>query len=923
MNAPLKPLSGIPVRWRDPFGGDDRLHAEMMPEGLSVAEIVDRAEGLPEGAQERLVVCVNGEVVPRERWADERPPASMPDHPVTVTLHLSWGGSGSKGTKSVIGLVASIALTLVTAGIASGSILGAATGLVGTSLGIGATAFGRIVAGAVGLLGSLALRALTASPASSSASSDNTDAKGAASASGNTIDPGGAIPRVLGTHRVYPPIAGSGIVDLDGDDEVATVIFMLNGPHKLEDIRIGDTALADAEDVTYELREGWEDDLPLETINRYGYLTTPQIQMSAHTVDSSNQAQLKHQGNPAQDLPLWHTVASRKAPDEIWLDLLLPAGLNKAGDTSNDMSIPIRVRMRKRGDVAWINLPEVHVSDHTQSSIRKQIKLIWGSAPETIPSCPTRSGFIFAAKNFPGQGVDPASVAVTLDGSGHFSKGAGSDYFYNGVEGSCNVQNIALYDNRAEFYLDDATFPRGIYEIQVKRGAAYDTSNFTKSGYSYSGTVYDFFGYYISGGARIPMSRENLSDQVYLQRVQSIRNTYPIGKTGLALIAVTARNRAIENLSVLASGYVQDWDGAGWNAWTTTRYPAAHYRDVLSGLLNRNSLPSDIRDDDALVAWRQLCIDNGWTCDTIIEDMRTQDVLDLLAGCGYAKPYQSETYAVTVDSDRSSDVPVQVFTPHNTSGLKFSKAFDSQRPDGLVCTFRDRLDDYNNAQTFVYRRDYGGGAAGLLESVTYDGLVDEDKVIARAQFDLDQSDLRMTDYSWTADFEALVCRRGDLVAVQHDAIDLRAGTAIVQEVMISGGNITGLRLDNALPVVNEVDMHAVADMHVVANMHDVGVQTGIAVRHVDGSISTHRLSDATGETGTVTLATPFADDLTIIGLAESSKQRDGEAFGSLVASGPVTQEYIRLLVTTMKPTSNWTIQITAVDEAPDLVRYAA
>src|SRR5690606_2115731 len=127
---------------------------------------------------------------------------------------------------------------------------------------------------------------------------------------------------------------------------------------------------------------------------------------------------------------------------------------------------------------------------------------------------------------------------------------------------------------------------------------------------------------------------------------------------GLALIAIRATNRQIDNLRVKASGYVRDWDGDGWDTWTTTSNPAAHFKDVLDGLLAAEPIAPELIDNDSLVEWRQACIDAGYTCDMIAEGSGVADVLTTVAGCGYARPRMSETWGVIRDYDRSGEEPV-------------------------------------------------------------------------------------------------------------------------------------------------------------------------------------------------------------------------------------------------------------------------
>ena len=265
---------------------------------------------------------------------------------------------------------------------------------------------------------------------------------------------------------------------------------------------------------------------------------------------------------------------------------------------------------------------------------------------------------------------------------------------------------------------------------------------------------------------------------------------------------------------------------------------------------------------------------------------------------GYTK-YPSQ-YGVTIDKDRTGDSPVQVFSRINASGMRFDKAF-IRVPQGLIVNFRDAEDDDNRSQEIVYQRDPSIATTGLLETITYDGLIWSETVVARAQFDLDQANLRSTFYTLDADIESIVCRRGSLVALQHDVLNSRAGDAhIVSKIhSISPDMITGFTLDAQIHVTSGLDLHATTDMHLVTDMHDIGVTTGIAIRHTDGSISTHLLTGVTGDASTITLSVPIVDDGTIIGFNDTNRE-----YGSLLVSGDLGSEYIRLLVLSITPTKS-------------------
>lgn len=911
----------VPIAWRPPFALGERAYVDFRPYAETIFEMVRSVPNLPREFFTRGVVCVNGRIIPRSRWLRTLPPPRAGE-PIAVTMHLPLGkgasGGGSGGAKSIISLVAAFALVVVTGGIAGG-FLAPVLGASFAAGGVGAIA----LSAAVGIGGALAISALSPPPslanigaasAGLAQSSDNTDQKQPASASGNTLTPGGSIPRVVGTRMIFPPLIGQPIVELVDDDEVVEAAFILNGPHQLSDVRINSVAIADAEDVVFETRQGFAGDTLLTLVTRYGKTVAPQLTLSVPQVNPNTQNLLAHPSAPAGDLPVWHGVASpaRTRQDEIWLHFLLPNGISINGSTSTDIGIPLRIRFRLRGTSAWTNLPEIHISDSTLQQRRRAVLFQWRSRPGVIEPIPARSGFVYANKNVPGQTTLPSTDAWIADP--YFNAGSGLDYLNAGTEGTTGIQHINLFANRVEVYLDVATFVKGVYEIEVKRGTAYKVSSFTPSTYLYNGSVQDFFNYSNVASPTIPESRANLADSVGLVRVVSVINSYPVLKAGFALVAMKATNRDISQVSVLASGLVRDWDGTGWNTWTATSYAAAHYADILCGANNIDPLPVDLRDDTGLVAWRTECIAHGWKCDAIIDDFRTQDALTLLASCGYARPYQCEIYGVTVDDDVSANAPVQIFSRRNAANVRFEKAF-ARPPSGFIVNFTDASANYSPAQIEVDQRDSSIATTGLFETVTYDGLVDQAAVRARALFDLDQANLRSTFYYLDTDIESIVCRKGDLIGFEHDVLSGRAGDGLLKSKTVLTGNITTLVLDSTIPITNELPIESIGDISLVPDIALCGITTGIAVRRRDASISTHALSNVTGESDTLTLATPVTDTSNILGFADT----DGK-YGCLVVAGDLSSIYRRMKVSSIAPAKDLQATLTAVDEAQALVR---
>lgn len=904
---------GYSVAWRPPFheGG---IYRDVRGHGQTVAEIVASIPDLHPLFETRGVVCINGEPVPREMWAHLRPKAGGAHSPVSVTLHLPLAGGGGK---SIIGLIAAVAIIAITQGIASGAILGSITGATAAG---GATLASSALAGAVGLVGALAISALTAPPTRSTSTPDTSTSaqKSEASISGNLLKAGGEIPRVVGTHKIYPPFAAEPLVTLDGDDEYVEAVFALAGPHLLSDIRINDAPIDDQSNIEYEAREGWPDDPAVTLVARQARTLTPNVELSVVDVDPGDDKAntLSNQANPDGCLPVWHTVLTRDTPDEIHTHIYFNEGIYDLSSPDAVVFIPVRLRFRIKGTSTWNNGPEFHVAGKLATHYKMDVAFLWQAAPSPILAPPASKGVIRAFTTVPDQAVAPLQSGWQAHS---WFAGSTSKYLDVNNYGTSDVANIGISPSALTLYLDEGTFPKGRYEIQFMCGSGVLNSNFAPSTYSTSSRVLNLFGYWSDSGTFRPAEAQDKGRKCSIQRAQSIWNTHPIAKEGLALIALKAKNQSINSLSVVASGYVQDWDGSGWNSWVTTSNPAPHFRDVLSGSQNLDPLPDDVRDDAGILAWRTECASKGYTCDAVVEGGRIQDTLNLLASCGYARPYQSEVWGVVMDKDRTGETPVQVFSRRNSTNFRWERAF-ARAPNAFRVTIKDSSIDYEDSEFFVYRPGYTPGSDIRIEDVSYDGIVAEDRATVRAKFDLQQAIDRSTFYYLDAPAEYLVCRKGDLVGINHDVIMRHCGDGRILALTVSGGNITHIDLDSEIEVLGDPDMLTIPDMLKVDDMLTAGLQTGIAIRRTDGTVSTHAIANGPGYWSRIELSTPIAVATTSILTPAGYRTFNMIEEGALVIAGVLGSEYKRCLVSNIEMGKDMTATLTLVDEAPNLVR---
>lgn len=669
-------------------------------------------------------------------------------------------------------------------------------------------------------------------------------------------------------------------------------------------------------------------------VTRYGKTNTPNILMSRHRIANDDAAtqdtrdKLANQTVPKLSTPQSQSVTIRgRHLDEVWVNLTFQ-GLFYTDDDPNFeqdwfFGVPFRIRVRGLGEDDWFQLPELHIHDRRTAQFPRLIVFRWDTdltLPNGVPNVvpPEKKGWKAVYSTVPVQTVTPAGIGGwTADD--HFYAGSGDTYMTSDNFNDTGLRNVRLFTERAEFFLD-GIIPKGPLEVEIRRGQIYVADEFTYSSYNMSTDppsdalvdgVYDLFGYAtLSAEQVVILKQSNASDNIIISRTSAVWNTPPIARKGeFAAIYVQATGRSLDALSVEASGLVPDWDGEEWTGLNVTSNPAPHYRDVLVGRLNDNRILESMVNDTTLLEWRQRCIDLDFQCNAVFNGENVDRVLDVIAGCGYARPRQAEVWDVAQDRDFSGSAPVQMFTPRNMNKFRWEKAFIRHRPDGLRVRFNDAANDYIERTIVVPRIGVIAPAAGRLEEIKYDGLVYEVDAVLRAVYDQQQVVDRFTFYYGEVDAEMLVCRRGDLVLVQHDTLDEFAGFSRVRSVEMENGLIQSILLDGSVSPVGSFFDDPSSPAFFYTPVQFFSDDLGVAIRLKDGSVITFEAS--VSEDGfTVTPVTqPGAFDTDML-------ERE-----CLVSTGRLNRATRRMLVYDIRPRANLTAEMTFVDVAPQLWQF--
>ena len=349
-------MTGIPVLAAPAIDPGSARIEMTLPDGLSVAEIVAAAlPGATPADQARarvsLVTEKGSAVIPPERWRVVRPRPG-----VRVVIRLVPGKDALRAVLTIVVAIAAVALGQVWA-----AGLGFAAGTAGFAI-----ASAVITAGAT-LLGNLLINALIPPV------KPDDERRNSYSISGwrNRFDPDGAVPVLLGQIRYAPPLAARGYTEIVGDWQYIRAFFNFGeGPLELTDFRIGDTSIAEYDEVEIEVRQGLSSDQPLSLYPRQIVEETIGVELTRPLPRDDLGEVIA--GEPAEETPVVRTTgADAKSASVI---LAFPGGLIRYNDEGKKRQhgVSIRIEQRLIEAVEWQLVTTLAVSAKKAEAFYRQ-----------------------------------------------------------------------------------------------------------------------------------------------------------------------------------------------------------------------------------------------------------------------------------------------------------------------------------------------------------------------------------------------------------------------------------------------------------------------------------------------------------------------------------------------------------------------
>lgn len=399
--------------------------------------------------------------------------------------------------------------------------------------------------------------------------------------------------------------------------------------------------------------------------------------------------------------------------------------------------------------------------------------------------------------------------------------------------------------------------PKGQYEVRLSRVSA-DTDN------------------------------DRIIDDVTWSTLRTFRSSapvlfpYPLAMTAVRIRASEQLQGVINDLNAIVTSYAPVWNGDEWDGEEATQNPAALMSLILTGPANARARNTSQIDDANLGAFYDFCDTNGYQFNMVRDYAASVwDVcVDVCSAARAAPTIVDGRWGVIMDTP---DKPVvQHFTPRNSWEFSGDITYVDM-PHAWRVKFVDEDNDFQQDERIVYDDGYSEANATKFEGIEFPGITNRDLIWKFGRYHIAQARLRPQIYTFNADFEHLVCQRGDLIRVSHDVPLWGSGSARVKSLILDEGDIVGVVLDDFF--VMELGKSYVCRF---------------------------RLQDGTS------LLVPVTTDVGETNHLSFQSAQTGINEGDLAMFGILNQETAELLVKSIRPAQDMTAVIECVDYSPNL-----
>jgi len=800
--------------------------------------------------KEYFEILVDGYIIDRELWTYTIPSS---DSQVLIAITPKGGDFGQ-----ILGQVAIIAAIAVATAYTGGLAAGGGWGM--------AAAIGIRVGAAIGT--TLLVNALIPPPdagiGGTATNYDYSDSQMyAITGQSNKTNKYGTVPKVYGTHRMFPIVAANPYTELETDDNGEIVQYFYGiydfgyGPLNVSDIKIGDTSFNDYFNAYYRFVDPNRPDIDVGDWDKDLSKTFEYYKGDVNQIDVSATLNVNENDVGADPSEYQTTRSADDGGDgdrqEITVMVAFPGGLTTYATNGSraDRTVELSVQFAEEGTENWQAFNDENYVESWSS-----VGDITGVSNQSVPMYPLvrNSSFNMLYNNYTILRTTPrTSNEVGLYGetenvtyyTNYYGLPSGSTTFvssryinandyvtYGGtIVGKIKTRTVFDATHYTYTLYNGLPYNIGVFEDTFKlEFSVYTAINATPSprdvfnlSRSTSGivTIIGNSAELVYGSLRFtPKSIDQVKiritrtrsygghtfqirDEMVWASMTTRFDRNPLATTNrhvfleLRIKATDQLNGTINNLSGICSSVLSVYDGTSWNLEETSN-PAWVFADLLTGELNKRKIDKSRLDTDSILEWSTFCseiptppptkvfeqprfkscfvLDYNATLQTLINQVTSsaQASLNIING----------RYGVLIDKLKT--VPVQVFTPRNSVNFNSSRNY-ADMPHGFKVKYVDGNEDWSIRETDVYVDGYTSLTATEFEELDTFACTNEEQAWRYGRYMLAQAKLRQENITITADFENLVCTRGDFVLVQYDVMKAGGRPARVKDV--AGSNI--------------------------------------------------------------------------------------------------------------------------------------
>lgn len=388
-------------------------------------------------------------------------------------------------------------------------------------------------------------------------------------------------------------------------------------------------------------------------------------------------------------------------------------------------------------------------------------------------------------------------------------------------------------------------------------------------------------------------------DTVYLGSIRAIKNEQAVSQIrceqltliGLKIKASEKLNNYVEQLNFISQSQLPVYSGSssGASQWATlgsTSNPASAAIYAMQGELSQQKLNDSEIDWPAFEKLYRWCAANGYECNEYVyNEMSISEILSCIASTCRAEIFRFNG-KITVIQDIQRDSFVQMFTPRNSWDYQEQIIIPSI-PDAMSLQFPDKNSGYAEQELKVYNTPSGNkeNEPDVVQDVPLWGVTSSVQARKLGMYKYAVSKNRPILHKFSADFEYMLCTKGDWIKYAGDIALAGITQGRIKEVIRSGSTITGFVSDELISM-------------------ESNKQYSVRIRKDDGTASLYSIVNNETESNTVI----FSGEL-----GENAIQE-----GNLFTFGTSGNDSIDLIVTDIQCGENLTAEITTVEYSPEI-----